>query len=215
MTDWTNDDYFEVEALVGHTFSDRALLKTCFTHATHANAAGETSNERLEFLGDAVLQLIVTEELFLKENRPEGELTELRKQYVSKSALTRAEENAGLKKYLLYTGGENNVSGKTASNLFEAVVGGLYLDGGLRAAKAFLKKYLVPSGTDNYKTLLQEYVQERTRSTPVYEVREEEGGFFCCVRALGEEATGRGESKKGAETKAARALLTKLTERKE
>ena len=60
MTDWTEGDYLAVERLVGHKFRDRALLKTCFTHSTHANAAGTVSNERLEFLGDAVLQLCVT-----------------------------------------------------------------------------------------------------------------------------------------------------------
>ncbi len=196
-----------------HPFRDRALLLTCFTHKSYANAFGGRHNERLEFLGDAVLGLAVTEELFERSGADEGKLTEMRKGYVSQGALEKAEQKAGLMRFLRYSGGEDNVGGKTASNLFEAAVAGLYLDGGMAAVKQFLKKYLSGTDTGNYKSLLQEYVQERVQETPAYSTRETAEGFVCTVKALGRKASGTGASKKAAETEAAKSLLHIFTER--
>ena len=103
--------------------------------------------------------------------------------------------------------------GKTPSNLFEAVVAGIYLDGGMNAARNFLKRFLSESVDGNYKTQLQEYVQERRKRPPVYETEERENGFGCVVRALGQEARGFGQSKKLAETDAAEKLLRRFKER--
>ncbi|MDE5897007.1 MAG: ribonuclease III, partial [Clostridia bacterium] len=166
--DWGEETASLAEQAIGYAFRDRALLKTCFTHRSYTNYCGEPNNERLEFLGDAVLGMCVTEKLFLDCAADEGKLTELRKQYVSKNALSRAEAKAGLMRFLRYSGGESNVNGKTASNLFEAVVAGIYLDGGIDEVKKFLTRFLTVTETENYKTLLQELVQERTKSTPAY-----------------------------------------------
>ena len=113
-------------------------------------------------------------------------------------------------RFLRHTGGAENIGGKTASNLVEAVIGALYLDGGMTAVHAFLKKFLSEIDTENYKTLLQELVQEREKKIPYYHVRETEGGFECTVSAMGLSATGMGASKKAAETSAARALWERL-----
>lgn len=208
---WTEGTYAAAEAAIGHAFRDRALLLACFTHKSYANAFGGEHNERLEFLGDAVLELLVTERLLRENADDEGVLTERRKRYVSKSALEQAERRAGLMRFLRYSGGESNVRGKTSSNLFEAVVAGLYLDGGLGAAAEFLDKFLSEIETENYKTMLQEYVQERRQPMPVYTLRETENGFGCTVSALGKHAEGEGENKKTAETVAARRLYAMLT----
>lgn len=213
--DWTEETGREAEKAMGYAFSDKALLKTCFTHKSWANAVGGAHNERLEFLGDAVLELCVTETLYASLDEDEGKLTERRKQLVSMRALERAERRAGLMRFLRFSGGENNVSGKTSSNLFEAVVAGIYLDGGAGEAKKFLSRFLSETDADNYKSRLQEIVQERERRTPQYEVRESEEGFVCTVRALGRSARGTGTSKKAAETEAAKKLCQILTERKE
>lgn len=213
--DWNENTAAEAERAVGYTFRDKQLLVTCFTHKSYTNYRGQENNERLEFLGDAVLELCVTESLYLGRSEDEGRLTELRKQYVSKAALERAERKAGLMRFLRYSGGESNVSGKTSSNLFEAVVAGIYLDGGMKPVRKFLKRYLVEIETDNYKTLLQELVQEREKKTPCYRVFQTEDGYRCEATALGKSAAGEGESKKSAEVSAAKALYQILSERTE
>lgn len=209
--DLSQADLIRAEEAVGYTFRDKSLLKTCFTHKSYSNAHGGENNERLEFLGDAVLELCVTENLYRNSVANEGALTELRQRYVSQTALEGAAERAGLMRFLRYSGGESNVGGKTASNLFEAVIGGVYLDGGLEKVRSFLARYLELTETKNYKTLLQEFVQERTKKTPVYSSREEGGGYSCTVRALGREAVGTGDGKKAAETAAAEKLYQILT----
>lgn len=202
------------ERTVCHKFKDRSLLETALTHSSYSNVHGGESNERLEFLGDAVLELLVSEEIYREyPEADEGKLTALRQQYVSRTALEKPCLKAGLPKYMRYLGGEDNVRGKTASNLFEAVLGALFLDGGAAAAKRFLWRYLTLSGERNYKSLLQEYVQEREKKVPSYETREEGGKHVCTVRALGAQARGEGASHKEAETSAAKQLYRKLTER--
>ena len=192
---------------IGYPFRNRELLKACFTHRSYSNVFGGKDNERLEFLGDAVLELAVTEELFRSDENREGVLTERRQQLVSQSALEAACDRAGLMRFLRHSGGEKNLGGKTRSNLFE------YLDGGMECVRPFLKRYLMVCPTENYKTLLQEYVQEREKRTPVYFTEERGEGYRSTVTALGERAEGFGESKKAAETAAARKLYQILTAR--
>ncbi len=205
--DWSEGTYALAEQAIGYVFRDKKLLVTCFTHKSFSNVhAGLKNNERLEFLGDAVLGLCVSESLFLRTDAQEGELTTRRKNYVSRTALEAATERAGLMRFLRYSGGENNVGGKTPSNLFEAVLAGVYLDGGMKEARAFLSRYLEEKQLHNYKSLLQELVQPKGKTPPTYCNREEEGGFVCTVTALGKRAEGRGESKQSAEQNAAKAL---------
>lgn len=209
--DFRERDIEAAEQAVGYTFKDKALMKNCFTHSSWSNRNGGEDNERLEFLGDAVLELIVTEALYKKSRSQEGAMTGLRQRLVSQTALEAACERAGLMQFLRYSGGENNVAGKTASNLFEAVLGGIYLDGGMGEARKFLERYLEFQETENYKSLLQEYVQERAKKTPKYLLSEREGEFICTVKAFGKKGIGEGSSKKAAETAAAKALYETLT----
>ena len=213
--DWDEHIPLLAEKALGYTFQDKQLLKQCFTHKSFADNNHEPDNERLEFLGDAVLQLAVSESLYLKEDTDEGSMTETRKRYVSREALTQAAEKADILKFLRYAGGADTIGGKTPSNLFEAVVAGIYLDGGMNAARAFLKRYLEESEFCNYKSLLQEYVQERTKRPPEYTTKETENGYGCTVRALNKEAEGFGKSKKLAEVSAAQQLLKLFKERTE
>lgn len=207
-------DLQEAELLIGYAFKDKELFKMALTHSSWTNAFGGQNNERLEFLGDAVLELVVTETLYCGTVSGEGTLTGIRQQYVSQAALEEAAKRASLKNYMRYSGGADNVGGKTESNLFEAVLGAVYLDGGLRAARAFCRKFLKFKETENYKTLLQEYVQEKSRQIPRYETKETERGYVCTVYALGSKASGEGASKKAAQTQAAGRLFQELTEKK-
>ncbi len=212
--DFAAGELEEAERILGYTFKNRELLKACFTHRSYSNLFECKDNERLEFLGDAVLELAVTEQLFrTREGEGEGALTELRQRLVSQSALERASERLGLMRYLRHSGGESNLGGKTSSNLFEAVVGGIYLDGGMEEVRPFLLRNLSLIAPANYKTLLQEFVQERTKSRPVYETHAEGEGYVCTVSALERRAEGRGESKKAAETSAAEQLYQILIAR--
>ncbi len=202
----------EAERAVGHTFRDRALLEAAFTHKSYSSVFGGENNERLEFLGDAVLELIVSEKLYLEDPAAEeGKLTALRQQYVSKTALAGVCKREKLMRFLRFAGTESNLGGKTVESLPEAILGAIYLDGGMAAAQAFVERFITPAHTVNYKSLLQEYVQKRTEETPVYECDEDGDGFVCTVRALGREARGQGGSKQAAEVSAAEKLYRELT----
>ena len=208
---WREEELAAAEQALGYAFSDRELLKSCLTHASLVNS-GEVSNERLEFLGDAVVELLVTEKLYRDVDAREGTLTELRKRYVSKGALERAEGRVGLMRFLHYAGGADALRGKTASNLFEAAVGAIYLDGGMSAAKAFLARTLEETEPENFKSALQELVQKYEHATPVYETEAAENGYKSTVRALGREAQGAGTNKKAAEVAAAKILYGILSQ---
>ncbi len=217
--DWTKETYDEAERAIGYKFRDRELLKTCFTHSTYRNnvAHGGEDNERLEFLGDAVLQLVVSDRLYRASDKDEGKLTERRKGYVSKEALTPVAEKLGLMRFLRHSNREEDMgakAGKLLSSLFEAVTAGIYLDGGIGEAAEFLKRNLKYMDMESPISALQEFVQEREKATPVYSERQENGEFVAEVTALGGRGTGRGKSKQAAKEEAAKMLLEKLKERK-
>ncbi len=217
--DWSEETYIEAERAIGYTFRDKELLKTCFTHSTYRNnvAHGGEDNERLEFLGDAVLQFIVSDGLYRSTRAEEGKLTDLRKGYVSKEALTPVAEKLRLMDFLRHSNQESDLGGKDGklrSSLFEAVVAGIYLDGGISAARDFLDRNLSYTSSANPITELQEYTQERVKETPVYRLRQTENGFFAEAEALGLRAEGEGRSKQAAKEEAAASLLQKLKERK-
>lgn len=215
--DWTERTYEEAEEAIGYTFRDKELLKTCFTHKSYANNCGGESNERLEFLGDAVLQLAVTETLFDISSANEGKLTERRQNIVSEPALTEAERRAGFMRFLRYSGGEDNIEGKTPSNLVEAIAAGIYRDSGsLAEIKKFTQRFLVELKQEkDPKSRLQEVVQKRVKELPEYDETpvQEEGIFITHVSALGERAEGRGKNTKAAEMDAAEKLLQILTKK--
>ena len=213
----------ESEKRIDYTFRNKELLITAFTHSTYANVHGGEDNERLEFLGDSVLQMVVSEALYFRKEKDrvlrEGEMTVLRQMMVRKEALLDAVERLGLKDFLLIEGGAANVGDKTVSSLFETVTAAIYLDSGYRAAKKFSSDNLVFRVERNFKGELQELLQKRGEHTPQY-VLEKEGKdnnplFVCHATASGVQAEGSGKSKAAAEQAAAKKLLEILTDKRE
>jgi ribonuclease-3 len=168
---------------IPHRFRDPALLALALTHSSTGE---ERDNERLEFLGDAALDLVVAEELFLHHtDLPEGELTVLKAWVVSRRTLAEAGRALGLEEGARLGGGlsRRTLSRAVLANLYEAVLGAIYLDGGLEAARSFIRATLAEplqlvrerrSGA-NPKQLLQEYCQRRSGSPPQYEVLDDRG----------------------------------------
>lgn len=218
-----------LERKLGHVFVDGALIETALTHRSHAYRAGQEriqSNERLEFLGDSVLGLIVNEFLFgAYPDRSEGELTKMKSLVVSRAVLSRAAESIDLGRHLILAPGEVDAGGRTRASIlsdaFEAVLGALYLDGGLVPVQRFIRKELLTTleatlsdhQLTNYKSLLQEKVQAQLKTPPRYKVTSTSGPdhakkFVVEVvvrgRVLGR---GEGNSKKLAEQRAAREAL--------
>lgn len=209
----------EIEDKIGYVFRNRELLKEAFTHSTYANAHGGKDNERMEYLGDAVLQLVVTEWQYLRDaHAEEGKLTFQRQKFVCEEALDEAVRALDLQQYLLVTGSRANVGRKTVSSLFETVIAAIYLDGGYEPAKAFILRHgnlESQSAAQNYKGLLQEFLQSKGEQPPEYETektgKDNAPVFRAKVSAMGRIATGEGGSKKEAEQQAAQALLKMLS----
>ncbi len=218
-----------LERKLGHVFHDRGLIETALTHRSHAYRSGQErtqSNERLEFLGDSVLGLIVNEYLYgAYPDRSEGELTKMKSLVVSRAVLSRASETIDLGRHLILAPGEVDAGGRTRSSIlsdgFEAVLGALYLDGGLMPVQNFVRRELLGSleatladhQLANYKSLLQEKIQAELKTPPRYKVTSTSGPdhakkFVVEVvvrgRVLGR---GEGDSKKLAEQRAARQAL--------
>ena len=206
-----------LEKKLGYSFKNKRLLEEAFTHSTYAHLHGGKDNERLEFLGDTVLQFVVTEYLYAKhETATEGELTELRAGLVCERSLLEVVEKLSLAQYLRIEGSLSNGGKKTVSSLYETVVGAIYLDGGLDKAGTFIKKTLLNAveekpNTKDAKTRLQEYLQSIGAPMPEYETqqsgKDNAPTFHCTVRAQGKTAFGEGKSKKSAEKQAAEKLL--------
>jgi len=222
-------DFTELEKRIGFFFHNKSVLTQALTHRSYINEHPniETGhNERLEFLGDAVLELVVTEELFQRFPAvPEGELTAYRAAMVNTISLAETSHQLGLDDFLLLSKGEAKDKGKGRSNIlantFESIVGALYLDQGYEAAQRFIAENLFPKITDivekklyrDAKSLVQEVAQEKLGVTPSYEIINEKGPdhdkHFTAGIYFGEElaAQGRGASKQEAEQAAARKAL--------
>jgi ribonuclease-3 len=217
---------------LGVSFHQESLLEQAFVHSSYLNENPEftrSSNERLEFLGDAILDFIVAEKLYEEFPKlPEGKLTEIRASLVCRDTLAELASSLKLGDWLLFGQGEEANGGRTkASNLanaMEALVGALYLDQGLAKAKKFVLRQLKPElekikagkTTPNYKALVQELVQGQNRPTPVYRLVEATGPdhskqFIAEILVEGEAlGRGTGKSKKAAESQAARTAWEKL-----
>jgi ribonuclease-3 len=212
--------------LLGHTFSDAALLRRALTH----RSASAEHNERLEFLGDAVIELVVTEWLYRSlPDRSEGELTRLRARVVRRESLAELARELGLGETLSLGGGELKSGGRNRDSIladaFEALIGALYLDAGLETCRRRLLAYVeprmgdleeVPSGKDP-KTCLQEWLQGKGLALPRYEVVGTDGAEHaqhfhveCTVASVDASARGSGSSRRRAEQAAAQALLAQL-----
>lgn len=209
------------EKKIGHTFNDPTLLETAFTHRSFLNenrAPGREHNERLEFLGDAVLELVVTEFLFAKyPDKPEGELTSFRAALVNTLSISDAASTLEMNDHLLLSRGEAKDTGRARqiilANAFEAVIGALYLDAGYDVAKKFIADQLFHKTDEvvekrlwqDSKSRFQEIAQDKVGITPRYEVVNQSGPdhdkrFVTGVYLGGEQiAKGEGRSKQDAE----------------
>ena len=212
--------YGEIEKKIGYSFKNKELLLEAFTHSTYANTYGGRNNERMEYLGDAVLQLAVTEWQYERyQKADEGTMTRGRQMLVCEEALLDAVRDLGIEKYLLVSGSRANVGKKTVSSLFETVTAAIYLDGGYSAAKTFVCQFGLDhinaaTVTENAKGDLQEYLQNLGEKPPIYETkkigRDNAPVFYATVFALGRQEKGEGKSKKQAEQSAAANLLREL-----
>ncbi|NBV49909.1 ribonuclease III [bacterium] len=221
----------QVEAVLGHSFSNLDLLAEALTHSSfnNENRKGK-DNERLEFLGDAVIGLVIGQELWRRfPNSSEGQLSRWRSQLVSRKSLADLSLDTGMGQWVFLGKGERRSGGSEKRSIlagvFESVVGALYLDGGLEKAAAFLLKVYKPSLEElseddiryrkelDQKTFLQEITQSRHGTTPLYRVvdmwgLEHEKNFKVEIEIAGVVvATGEGKSKKEAEQRAAQGAL--------
>lgn len=220
-----------IEEKIGYKFTDKALLELAFIHRSFANENRfimKDHNERLEFLGDAILGLIISDFLYLTlPNHPEGELSYLRSRLVEASSCARYVQKLSLERFLLMGKGESMNEGKgrstILSDLFEALIGAIYLDGGIKSSKDFFFDHFkedvfqtIEKPHRNWKAELQDYCQKNYQRPPEYIVLKEEGPdhlkvFLICVK-LGEKELGRGKgsSKKEAEQDAAQSAVKTL-----
>lgn len=213
-------------------FSDLDLLIMAFTHRSYLNehkASAKGHNERLEFLGDAVLELVVTEHLYNNFEEPEGILTNWRSALVRTESISAAADREGFEPLLRLSRGEKRGSERARqqilANCYEAVVGALYLDKGYEAAKTYISRTLLPTLKEilqsgawlDPKSKLQEIAQSRDGFTPVYKVMQEDGpdhdkmfivGVYVDDKLV---SKGEGPSKQAAQVAAAAAALSKYT----
>lgn len=229
MQDLNSYQQFAQEKL-GVTFQQLDLLVTAFTHRSYVNEHRKTAkqhNERLEFLGDAVLELVVTEYLYANYSESEGILTNWRSALVRTESISEAAANCGFEPFLRLSRGEKRgtprARAQILANAYEAVVGALYLDQGYEAAKEFITKTVLTTFDNILKTgswmdpksHLQEVVQSQDGHTPVYKVLEEVGPdhdktFTVGVYVDGKlKGKGTGPSKQAGQVAAAEAALKK------
>jgi ribonuclease-3 len=214
----------ECEELLGYAFQDRRLLNWCLTHASAAKTRLD-SNERLEFLGDSVLGLTICEELFRRfPDNSEGELTRIKSVVVSRASCAQLGQRIGLERFLVLGRGisaHGRLPSSVLAAAIESLIGGVYVDGGLEAAKGLVSRFfdadivsaaMQESGI-NFKSLLQQLVQRQFGETPTYTVVDERGPdhskCFLVTASVGEQTFpgAWGSSKKIAEQLAAENAL--------
>jgi len=220
----------KLEKEIGVEFNDKNILLQALTHRSYINENpgwGMDHNERLEFLGDAVLELVVTDHLYANYPNPEGELTNWRASIVNSSLLSEISSKFDLNEYLLLSKGESRDTGRARqyilANTVESLIGSIYLDRGYDSAKEFILKFIVTELSRiideklyrDPKSIFQEKAQEYNGATPTYEVMKEWGpdhakNFEIGVY-LGDELMGSGEgtSKQEAQQEAAKNALEK------
>ena len=221
----------KLEQVIGYKFNDRDLLAHAMTHSSYANEKHwekARNNERLEFLGDAVLELVSSDFLFHKNSHmPEGEMTRTRASMVCEQALAYCAGEIHLGEYLMLGRGEEATGGRerasVVSDAMEALIGSIYLDGGFASAKEFIHKFILNDLENKQlfydsKTILQEMVQGMGREALTYELLGEDGPehnrvYETCAKIGGREiGRGQGRSKKAAEQMAAYRGILKLKE---
>lgn len=223
-------DLSGLEKIVGYSFKDTDILLTAMSHRSYLNESERNeSNERLEYLGDAVLELLISDFLFRKyKNEAEGVLTAARSVIVKTESLAEVAKKLHLGEYLLMSRGEEQGGGRDNVSLLadttEALIGAVYLDGGYEEVKKVVEKHvigmadeLLAHGLKDAKSMLQERVQEKGFGAPVYETVKEEGPdhdkrFVVEVKIMGKQAfaSGEGKNKQAAQQAAAAAALDQL-----
>ena len=220
----------ELQVAIGHQFRDVSLLENALAHSSYANERWHNSllsNERLEFLGDSVLGMLVAEYLFAAfPDRPEGELTRMRADMVCEGTLAAVATKIGIGEHLLLGHGEERFGGRSRHSILadamESVIAAAFLDGGLEAAKGIVQRFILVEvpvkkmHNMDYKTQLQELVQQKKNQTIAYTLVGEDGPdhdkvFQVNVTLNGTVVgSGSGSSKKRAEQDAARAAVEQL-----
>ena len=220
----------KLEETIEYSFKEKMNLLLALTHSSYANEKRNEklcSNERIEFLGDAVLNIVISEYIYSRfSNLSEGELTKTRASIVCEASLMKCANSIGLGNYLLLGKGEENTGGRTRTSIlsdaFEALIGSIYIDGGLSEARNFIYSHMHDvigssfSGEAfvDYKTMLQEVVQKNGELKLQYKILQENGPdhnkMFVVQVSLTEKVLGKGEgrSKKEAEQNAAKAALS-------
>ena len=220
-------DFEKLQKDIGVEFKDETLLVTAFIHRSYLNESSDYKehNERLEFLGDAVLELVVTEYLYKNYPNPEGDLTNWRSALVKTETISDASRDLVFENYLFMSRGESKSKGRARqlilANCFEAVIGAIYMDKGYEAAKKFISENLIRRLSEiiekklyiDPKSRLQELAQRKESITPKYEVLSEKGPdhnrVFTVGVFVGEKMIGQGEglSKQLAQQEAAQNAL--------
>lgn len=220
----------DLEEAIGYRFQNITLLQNALTHSSYANERWHNSllsNERLEFLGDSILGMVVAEHLYQQfSDRPEGELTKMRADMVCETSLAAIAERIGLGQHLLLGHGEDRLGGRNRASILadavESVIAASYLDGGMDAARGFIQRFVLTNvpvkrmqNTD-YKTALQELVQQKKNQVLTYVLTGESGPdhdkVFSVDVLLNDQCvgSGTGSSKKRAEQAAAQSALEAL-----
>ena len=220
----------ELEKRIGYHYKNIAYLENALTHSSYANEVrhGVCSNERLEFLGDSVLSVVVSDYIYRNcPDLPEGELSKLRAALVCEKSLCRFSAALGVGSYLRLSRGEKNLRGDERPSIladaFEAIIASIYLDGGMEQARKFIMRFVEPEiknpkprAFKDYKTTLQEIIQRNPEEKLSYVLAGEEGPdhdkhFFVEVH-LNNNVIGKGggRSKKEAEQQAARQALERM-----
>lgn len=222
----------EIELRIDYTFGNKQLLILAFTHRSYCNENKNINehNERLEFLGDSILNLLIADYLYrYLPKTPEGELSYLRSRLVEASSCVLYVQKLELEAYLLLGKGERMNDGRgrdtILADLFEAIIGAIYIDSGLQAAKKFLFKNfsaeidkILKTPVKNFKAQLQDLIQKKFKEAPLYEVLNESGPdhskhFEVRVSIQGKElGVGKGSSKKEAQQDAAEKAMKALDE---
>ena len=221
----------DLEQAIGYRFQNITLLQNALTHSSYANERWHNSllsNERLEFLGDSILGMVVAEYLYKQfPDRPEGELTKMRADMVCETSLAAIAEKIGLGQHLLLGHGEDRLGGRSRASILadavESVIAASFLDGGMAAAKSFIDKFVLTNvpvkrmHNADYKTASQELVQQKKNQVLTYVLTGESGpdhNKVFCVEVLLNDVpigTGTGSSKKRAEQAAAKSAMDALS----
>lgn len=225
----------KIEERLGYKFNDKSLLSLAFIHRSYINEHREIlcHNERLEFLGDSILGMIMAEYLYVNfPKTPEGELSFLRSRLVEAPSCVLFVQKLDLSKHLLLGKGERMNDGRgresILADLFEAIIGAIYLDGGITAARKFIFdnfsteiEQIIQTPLMNWKATLQDHCQKKYQATPTYTVLEESGPdhhkLFKVLVTINDTdlGIGQGSSKKEAQQAAAADALKKLSQKSE